>query len=148
MFSPSVPISHSPPLLSPPPALIYPIKASLQYHISQKPQNDSQVARERPLLPSTENCIWRIYTSMALERCILIDVYVNGTQRVKFAYDSVIVSLLNGHDSTHGPVVKDFSEWCESSFLKINVLKTKELIIDFRKKPPPSLLFAGLGPSL
>ena len=56
---------------------------------------------------------------------------------LKFADDSVIVSLLNNQDCTHGPVVNDFSAWCESSFLKINVLKTKELIVDFRKKPPP-----------
>ena len=34
-------------------------------------------------------------------------------------------------------MVKDFSKWCESSFLKINALKTKELIIDFRKNSPP-----------
>lgn len=31
------------------------------------------------------------------------------------------------------PVVADFTDWCESSFLDINVSKTKDMIIDFRK---------------
>ncbi len=52
--------------------------------------------------------------------------------------DSVIVSLLNDQDTDHGPVVRDFIDWCERSSLNINVSKTKEMITDFRKKPRPS----------
>ncbi|KAI5086940.1 gastrula zinc finger protein XlCGF28.1-like, partial [Silurus meridionalis] len=58
-----------------------------------------------------------------LERCHII----------KFADDSVIVSLLDKEDSVHGFVLVDFIDWCKLSFLDINVLKTKEMIVDFRK---------------
>ena len=55
---------------------------------------------------------------------------------MKFADDSVIVSLLSSDDPDHGPVVKEFSDRCRSSFLNINTNKTKELLFDFRKNPP------------
>ncbi len=38
-------------------------------------------------------------------------------------------------DIDHGPVLTDFIDWCKLSFLDINVLKTKEMTIDFRKNP-------------
>ncbi|KAK7901264.1 hypothetical protein WMY93_018033 [Mugilogobius chulae] len=52
---------------------------------------------------------------------------------IKFADDSVIVSLLFGDAPDHGPVLSEFFDWCQSSFLHINVAKTKEMCIDFRK---------------
>ncbi len=54
---------------------------------------------------------------------------------ITFADDSVIVSLLNSVDIYHGPVLTDFIDWCKLSFLDIIVLKTKEMIVDFRKNP-------------
>lgn len=51
---------------------------------------------------------------------------------LKYADDSVIVSLLNEEDSTHGPVVEHFTVWCQNAFLQLNVLKTKEMTIDYR----------------
>ena len=36
---------------------------------------------------------------------------------LKFADDSVIVSLLNNEEASHGPVVNDFVTWCDNSFL-------------------------------
>ncbi len=52
---------------------------------------------------------------------------------IKFADDSVIVSLLNSEDIDHGPVLTYCINWCKCFFLDINVLKTKEMIVDFRK---------------
>ena len=66
-----------------------------------------------------------------------------GRHIFKFADDSVIVSLLSNQETDHGPVVEDFIEWCKRSFLEINVSKTKEMSIDFRKQPPsirPSII--------
>lgn len=54
---------------------------------------------------------------------------------IKIADDSVIVSLFNNEDPDHGSVLADFTDWCNLSFLNINVFKTKEMIIDFRKNP-------------
>ncbi len=54
---------------------------------------------------------------------------------LKYADDSVIVSLLQGNETSHGPVIQDFVEWCEKSFLQMNISKTKNMLIDFRKLP-------------
>ena len=74
---------------------------------------------------------------------ILFILYTNACQSqhagrhiIKFADDSVIVSLLTQNDPEHGPVLNVFTEWCKSSFININVTKTKEIIIDFRRNPP------------
>lgn len=57
---------------------------------------------------------------------------------VKFAGDSVIVSLLSSGDAARCSVVADSIEWCESSRLNINVSKAKEMTIDFRRNPTVS----------
>jgi len=54
---------------------------------------------------------------------------------MKFADDTVLVSLLQDEEVDHGPVTTDFVEWCGSHFLKLNVQKTKDMVIDFRKTP-------------
>ena len=65
--------------------------------------------------------------------------YVNS-HIIKFADDSVIVSLLKEDQLLHGSVINDFVSWCDKSFLQINVSKTKDMIISFRKsKPCPAL---------
>ena len=48
------------------------------------------------------------------------------------------VSFLSNTETNHGPVVDGFSDRGKHSFLNINVSKTKEIINDFRKKPPMS----------
>ena len=55
---------------------------------------------------------------------------------IKFADDSAIVSLLQDHERNHGPVVDDFVKWCKSSFLELNIDKTKDMCIDFRRDAP------------
>lgn len=62
---------------------------------------------------------------------------------IKFADDSILVSLMQEGEGEHGPVLREFVEWCDSHSLKLNVLKTKELVLDFRKtsqSPPPTLI--------
>ncbi len=56
---------------------------------------------------------------------------------MKYADDTVIISLLQAGETGHGPVVNHFIEWCEESHLEINTIKTKDMMIDFRKQPPP-----------
>lgn len=48
--------------------------------------------------------------------------------------DTFIVSLLSSEESDHGPVVDDFVFWCDRAFLQLNVEKTKDMLIDFRRK--------------
>ena len=53
----------------------------------------------------------------------------------KFSDDSAIVGLLlNNDEQEYREKVKLFVDWCEENFLLLNVSKTKELVIDFRKK--------------
>ncbi len=52
---------------------------------------------------------------------------------IKCADDSVIVSLLNNDEVDHGQVRLDFISWCAEASLQINVSKTKEVCIDFRR---------------
>ena len=63
---------------------------------------------------------------------------------LKFADDS-IVSLLNGKESEHGPVLNDFIAWCDSAHLHLNVSKTKDMVIDYRRKSPPTQVTAING---
>ena len=52
-----------------------------------------------------------------------------------FSDDTALVGLLNqGDDLAYRREVQSFYTWCESNFMKLNVGKTKELVIDFRKK--------------
>ena len=52
---------------------------------------------------------------------------------IKFSDDSAIVSLLHDQNTDHGPVVDYFVQWCIDAYLHLNVTKTKDMCIDFRK---------------
>ena len=58
----------------------------------------------------------------------------NNTHFVKFADDTAILSLLTGNQHVHGPALDVFVDWCDLSFLELNINKTQELIIDFRTR--------------
>ncbi|CAI5684235.1 unnamed protein product [Oreochromis niloticus] len=53
---------------------------------------------------------------------------------IKYADDSVIVSLLKEGETSYGPVTDDFVTWCEESYLQLNISKTKDMVIDFSKQ--------------
>lgn len=53
----------------------------------------------------------------------------------KFSDDTALVGLLNhGNDVAYKKEAHSFAKWCDTNFLQLNVGKTKELIIDFRKE--------------
>lgn len=54
---------------------------------------------------------------------------------IKYADDSVIVSLPQDSETGHGSVIEDFFECCEVSHLQLKVSKTKDMFTDFRKMP-------------
>ena len=57
----------------------------------------------------------------------------DGRHLLKFADDTVLISLLQDGEVDHGSVVKDFVELCDNHFLKFNVHKTKDMDIELRK---------------
>ena len=59
----------------------------------------------------------------------------SDTSLIKFADDSAFHGLFtNGLDSNYIEEVYRFVKWCEENYLILNVSKTKEIIIDFRRQ--------------
>ncbi|CAI5669586.1 unnamed protein product [Oreochromis niloticus] len=58
----------------------------------------------------------------------------------KFSGDSAIVGLITGEDdSEYRQWTLDFVDWCQQNHLLINAGKTKELVVDFRRRRPTTL---------
>ena len=67
---------------------------------------------------------------------------------VKFAGDTTVVGLITGgNEADYRDEVLKLGEWCVSNNLALNIAKTKELILDFRRNraPPAPLYINGEG---
>ena len=54
---------------------------------------------------------------------------------IKFADDTTMVSLITENDEkAYMEEVRDLAVWCQDNNLSLNVSKTKELIMDYRKR--------------
>ena len=59
----------------------------------------------------------------------------NNVKIIKYADDTVVVGLVENDNATeYRSAIKFVSKWCNNNFLNLNVNKTKELVIDFRRK--------------
>ncbi len=71
----------------------------------------------------------------------------SSTSIVKFADDTVVLGLINNDDETaYLDEVERLTSWCQDNCLSLNVSKTKELIVDFRKRqqqPYTPLMISG-----
>ena len=56
-----------------------------------------------------------------------------GSYLAKFSDDTALLSLFQGPHCSHGLALTSFVNWCDNNFLDLNIEKTKELVIDFRK---------------
>ncbi len=52
---------------------------------------------------------------------------------VKYADDTVFLSLLTSAECDDSNEHNEFFEWCKTAELQLNISKTKEMVIDFRK---------------
>ena len=53
---------------------------------------------------------------------------------ITFSDDTTVVGLITDNDETaYREEVRDLSVWCQDNNLSLNVSKTKELIVDYRK---------------
>ncbi|PIK41222.1 hypothetical protein BSL78_21929 [Apostichopus japonicus] len=63
---------------------------------------------------------------------------------IKFADDTALVGLITGDDGgEYLSQINWFVDYCDQHFLELNVEKTKEMVIDFRKgdhEPPPVVI--------
>ncbi len=59
----------------------------------------------------------------------------SSTSIIKFADDTVVLGLISNNDETaYLDEVERLTSWCQDNCLSLNVSKTKELIVDFRKR--------------
>ncbi len=59
----------------------------------------------------------------------------SSTSIVKFADDTVVLGLISNNDETaYLDKIERLTSWCQDNCLSLNVSKTKELIVDFRKR--------------
>ncbi len=59
----------------------------------------------------------------------------SSTSIVKFTDDTVVMGLISNNDKTaYLDEVERLTSWCQDNCLSLNVSKTKELIVDFRKR--------------
>ena len=70
---------------------------------------------------------------------VLFTLYTNdcvGTKTtpfIKYSDDTALVDL-SDDDTTYFNEVSRFTDWCKDNFLDLNVSKTKEMVVDFRKQ--------------
>ncbi len=87
-------------------------------------------------------------------RPLLYSLYIHdcvpshsSTYIVKFADDTVVLGLISNNDeTTYLDEVERLTSWCQDNGLSLNVSKTKELIVDFRKRqqrPYTPLMITG-----
>ena len=63
---------------------------------------------------------------------------------IKFADDTTVVGLITDYDKTaYREEVRDPAGWCQNNNLSLNVTKTKEMIVDYRKRRTKHILIDG-----
>ncbi len=71
----------------------------------------------------------------------------SSTSIVTFADDTVVLGLISNNDETaYLDEVKRLTSWCQDNCFSLNLSKTKELIVDFRKRqqrPYTPLMISG-----
>ncbi len=70
----------------------------------------------------------------------------SSTSIIKFADDTVVLGLISNNDETAYLDEVERLTWCQDNCLSLNVSKTKELIVDFRKRqqrPYTPLMISG-----
>jgi hypothetical protein len=54
---------------------------------------------------------------------------------LKFVDDTTVLGLITDNDETaYGEEVRDLAVWCQDNNLSLKVTKTKEMIVDYRKR--------------
>ncbi len=75
---------------------------------------------------------------------LLFSLYTNdctskdpSVKLLKFADDTTLIGLIqDGDESAYRQEVKELAVWCSLNNLELNMLKTVEMIVDFRRNPP------------
>ena len=59
----------------------------------------------------------------------------SDTSILKFADDTVVMGLIrNNNEQAYANQVEEVATWCQSNNLTLNVNKTKEMVVDYRRQ--------------
>ena len=58
-----------------------------------------------------------------------------GCRLIKYADDTALVGCCINDDTLYRHEIDLFAQWCEHNHLELNVTKTKQMIVDFRRSP-------------
>jgi hypothetical protein len=65
---------------------------------------------------------------------------------IKFADDTTVVGLItNNNETAYTEEVSDLALWCQDNNLFLNVIKTKEMIVGYRKRGLSTPPFSSMG---
>ena len=53
---------------------------------------------------------------------------------IKFTDDTTVVGLITDNETVYREEVRDLAVWCQDNNLSLNFSKTKQLIVDYRKR--------------
>ncbi len=70
----------------------------------------------------------------------------SSTSIITFADDTVVLGLISNNETVYLGDVERLTSWCQDNCLSLNVSKTKELIVDFKKRqqrPYSPLMISG-----
>ena len=70
--------------------------------------------------------------SMFTHDCVVMHA---SNSIIKFAADTTLVGLITNNDETaYREEMRTLVVWCQQNNLSVNINKTKDIIVDFRKK--------------
>ncbi|CDQ97627.1 unnamed protein product [Oncorhynchus mykiss] len=89
-----------------------------------------------PLIPNTgapQGCVLSpLLYSLFTHDCVAMHA---SNSIIKFADDTTVVGLItNNNEMAYREEVRALGVWCQENNLTLNVNKTKEMIVDFRKQ--------------
>ena len=130
--------------------LSYDVSSRLVLWITSFLSNRSQSVRYQQALSSVRHTSTGSPQGTVLSP-VLFTLYTNDctgtdiTPVIKYSDDSAVQDLSNC-DRTYFDRVNVFASWCKENYLDLNVQKTKEMLIDFRKNPDtvPDLFINGV----
>ncbi len=87
---------------------------------------------------ATQGCVLSpLIFSLYTNDCTSKDPFI---KLLKFADVTTLIGLIqDGDESAYRQEVKELAVWCSLNNLELNMLKTVEMIVDFRRNPPTQL---------
>ena len=65
---------------------------------------------------------------------------------IKLANDTTVVGLITDNNETaYREEVRDLAVWCQDNNLSLNVIKTKDMIVDYKKRRAEHAPFTSTG---